>query len=270
MVGRDKRSNQKFLRGGYKQYRSPLVFNNQKNKPKREWSFPKINLKYYFYLVVILLALFFIFFSGKFAIKDVLVEGSHLVPTEKIASYVEKNSNILLFSSSKIRNQILSENKEIKEVEIIRGIPDAVKIVVLEHDNKMIWQTGGNRYLVSIQGVVTRKINEGETFNYPTVSDSKNIPVNLGDHLISPNFIAFVNNVYDKFFETTNIKPTNFDVAETTFDLNLHTEAGFFVKLNTMRSSIKQLENLKKVLVEKRGDIHEYVDLRIDGWAYIK
>jgi hypothetical protein len=37
-----------------------------------------------------------------------------------------------------------------------------------------------------------------------------------------------------------------------------------------MRSSGKQLENLKKVLVEKRPDIKEYIDLRIDGWAYYK
>ena len=68
----------------------------------------------------------------------------------------------------------------------------------------------------------------------------------------------------------TNIKPTHFEVVETTFDVNLHTEAGFYVKFNTMRASAKQLDNLKKVLVKKREEVHEYVDLRIDGWAYYK
>jgi len=37
-----------------------------------------------------------------------------------------------------------------------------------------------------------------------------------------------------------------------------------------MRSSAKQLNNLKEVLVQKRNDIKEYIDLRIDGWAYYK
>ena len=115
-----------------------------------------------------------------------------------------------------------------------------------------------------------KKLEETETYTSPLISDSKNLPVSLGASIVSPNFIAFVTNINDKFFETTNIKPTYFEIPQTTFDLYLYTEAGFYVKFNTMRSSSKQLENLKKVLVEKRDGVKEYVDLRIDGWAYYK
>lgn len=270
ILNRKNKTNKNYLRGGYKQYRTPSVFVAKKPKQKYELKLPKINYKIIFYIALFLIALYFIFFSGKFTIKEVMVEGNKLVLSENMSSYVKKGSNIIFLNSADLRKIILAENPQIKDVQVIRGIPDAVKIIVLEHENKIIWQTGGAKYLLSTQGEVTKKIEEGEVFDYPLVNDSKNIPVNLGTNIVSPNFIAFMININQNFFEATNIKPTYFEIPQTTFDLYLYTEAGFYVKFNSMRSSTKQLENLKKVLVEKRSDVHEYVDLRIDGWAYYK
>jgi hypothetical protein len=104
----------------------------------------------------------------------------------------------------------------------------------------------------------------------PKVIDKKNFSVSPGKKLVSPNFIAFIVNINQGFFNAVNIKPLDFEVDETTFDVVLRTEAGFYVKLNSLRSSKKQLENLKLVLVNKRPEIKEYVDIRIDGWAYYK
>jgi hypothetical protein len=267
---RKRKNNKNFLQGGYKQYRNPSVFGGKEPKPKKEFKVPKVNFKIVIYLILFLIAIYFILFSNKFAVKEVIIEGNKLVSADAISPYVNKGSNILFINTTKLRKKILSENAQIKDVQIIRGIPDAVKIVVLEHENKIIWQTNGAKYLVSTQGEITKKIEEGETFDYPVVNDSKNIPVTTGVNIVSPNFIAFVVNIYNNFFEATNIKPTYFEVPQTTFDVYLYTEAGFYIKFNSMRSSAIQLENLKKVLVDKRPDIKEYVDLRIDGWAYYK
>lgn len=270
MLNRKPKNNKNFSRGGYKQYRSPSVFVGKTPKTTKDFQIPKINRRLVAYTAVVIVIIYYIFFSGKFVVKEVIVEGNALVSIEKILPYAHKGSNILFLNSSTLKKQILNENSEIKDVQIIRGIPDAMKIVVQEHENKIIWQTGGAKYLISAQGEVTKKVEDNETFDYPVVNDSKNFPVSLGENIVSPNFIAFIINIYDKFFEATNIKPTYFEVPQTTFDLHLYTEAGFYVKFNSMRSSSKQLENLKKVLVEKRNDVHEYVDLRIDGWAYYK
>lgn len=265
-----RKTNQILSRGGYRQYKTPSVFVGKSPKPKKEFKTPKVNFKLLMYVVLVIVALYYIFLSGKFQIKEVIVEGNNLITSDSLSLYAHKGSNILFINSSNIRKQILTENPQIQDVQIIRGIPDAVKIVVLENENKIMWQTGGIKYLVSTQGGITKKVEEGETFSFPLISDSKNLPVALGQNIVSPNFIAFILNINDKFFEATNIKPTYFEVPQTTFDVYLYTEAGFFVKFNSMRSSSKQLENLKKVLVEKRGDVTQYVDLRIDGWAYYK
>lgn len=256
--------------GGYKKFRSPAIFSGGKVKEKKQIKIPKISYKLVLLLIVIALVLYYMFASGNFIISEVMVKGNNMISTEAIASEIPKGKNIFLLSSNTIEKKIKAANPEIQTVQVIKGIPNAIKVVVFEHDCKMIWQSGEKSYLISTQGMVAKEIKEGETYNYPKVIDKKGISVEIGSGLLSPNFIAFINNIHSQFKEATNISPLHFEVEETTFDVNLFTEAGFYVKLNTMRSSAKQLENLKKVLVEKRNDVHEYVDLRIDGWAYYK
>ena len=258
------------LNGGYRKYRRPSIFRGQELKPKKEFKLPKITFKVLFWIVVFSAIVYYLFFSGKFQIADVMVEGNKMVSADKIASVVSKNKNILLFGSKKTKQRILQDNPEIKNVEIYRGLPNAVKIVVLEHEGKMLWQSGDSTYLISTQGAVAKKLEANDSFNLPKVVDKRYLPFQVGSNLLSSNFVAFINNVNDQFFNVTNIKPTYFEVDETTFDVNLYTEAGFYVKLNSLRSSSKQLDNLKMVLVARRDAIKEYVDLRIDGWAYYK
>jgi len=257
--------------GGYQQYRRPLTFGPKKEKKERKQiQLPKLPFKTILYVILALAAIYFVFISGKFKIKEVIIEGNNTIAPEVIESYTPTNTNIVFFSIKKTKEKILTEHTEINNVFIYKGLPDTIKIVIVEHENKIIWQTGGKSYLVSTQGIVSKEISTLDGITMPVIVDSKNLPLSLGKGLVSPSFVAFVLNINEKFFESTNIKPKNFEVGETTFDLNLYTEAGFYVKFNTLRSSAKQLDNLKKVLVEKRQDIKEYVDLRVDGWAYYK
>lgn len=266
------KSRQSF-RGGYNRYRSPADYKISK---KREFSLSwikgisKINFRKLFLALVVALLIYASFFSDYFGIKEVIVEGNHLVSADKIKEEIPLGKNIFFLNAKETKGNILADNNEIQDVQIYRGIPNAIKVVVLERENKLVWKTGADRYLLSTQGTITRKLNQDETSAFPEVTDSRNFPVTSGQAVASSHFVAFVQNINDNFFTVTNIKPTTYEVGETTFDLIAHTEAGFYVKLDTTRSSAKQLDDLKKVLVAKRPDIKEYVDLRIDGWAYYK
>lgn len=258
-------------RGGYQRYRSPSVFNDrQSGKRHKSTHLPKWFQKILVLAILVIGIMYTLFYSKLFNVTDIFVEGNSLASTDLIKSKIPGNLNTLKLNEKEISDRILRELPEIKSVQIYRGIPNAIKIVVLEREGKIIWQTNGQKYLVSIQGEVSRQINEGEQFNLPIVNDSKNLAVTPGQTLVSANFVAFVTNIYDNFFIETNIKPTYFEIQDTTFDVNLYTEAGFYVKFNSVRSSKKQLENLRLVLAQKRQDIKEYIDLRIDGWAYYK
>lgn len=251
-------------------YRSPKIFNDSRKNDKPKFKLSSINFRLIFGIATVVSLVYYFFFSPQFKIKDIIVEGASVVNKSEVVAALPQGENIFLFNSEKNKDILLDKFPEIKQVEIYRGIPDALKIVVLEREGKILWASGSDKYLISVDGDVAKKLTETDNFNLPLVSDTKNLPVKTGSPLVSPNFVAFITNIYSTFYQETNIKPQNFEVTETTFDVNLKTEAGFYVKLNSLRSSQKQLDNLKLVLAEKRQDIHEYVDLRIDGWAYYK
>jgi len=276
-----KKNQNSFSTGGYKKYRKPALFGSgktlkeiaerQQSAPKKDILKPFLsNFKLFITIVGAIFFVWLLFFSNYFAIKDVFVEGNNLTMAEEISSYAPKGHNIFFLNIKSTKTRMLQEHAELKDVLIYKGLPNAIKFVVLEEDPKIIWQTGSDRFLVSSQGKIAGKVTEGQFSDLPTVFDKKNIPVSPGEHLISPNFLAFVKNINDNFFDKTGIKLTNFEIDETTFDVNARTEAGFYVKFSSIRSSNKQLEDLKMVLAAHRQDIREYVDLRIDGWGYYK
>lgn len=255
-------------RANLARYRSQKFFSGSKIQEEKKR--PKWLYKIIIYIILITIIAFFLFFSDYFRVKEVIIEGNNLVLKERIEALIPINSNIFRLSIVRIKNDLTRNIPEVQTAQIYRGIPNAIKIVVIERQGKFVWQSGTDSYLISDQGEVMRKIIGDEGKDLPRVIDKRNLPVTLGSQLVSPNFVAFILNVYSNFFQTVNIKPLDFEVDETTFDVILHTDASFYVKLNSLRSSKKQLDNLKLVLVNKRADIHEYVDIRIDGWAYYK
>ncbi|MDO8443980.1 MAG: FtsQ-type POTRA domain-containing protein [bacterium] len=253
-----------------RKYRSPAIYNPTGRSEKKKIKASPFLIRLAFFAVFLFGVIYYLFFSSQFQITEVIVEGNSLVSKEDIINVLPQQQNIFLFKINQDREIILSKFPEISQVEIYRGIPDAIKIVVLERENKIVWQTNNEMYFVSTEGDTTRKISQSEAGNLPVVSDTKNLAVKPGSRLVSPNFVAFITNIYSAFQSEDNIKPVNFEVTETTFNVNLKTDAGFYIKLNSLRSSQKQLSDLKLILAEHRPDIHEYVDLRIDGWAYYK
>ena len=255
----------------YRKYRAPAVFNVVKPKETKEIKIPKAVWKYLFLLAIIIGIIYFFYYSSYFKINDVIIEGNSLVATADIEQLVSSGENIFQFNAKNTRNEILQKFPEISDVEIFRGLPNAIKIVVLERDRKMVWQSGGINYLVSGEGIATKIVtNPADAKDLPTVIDKQNLPVVQGTMLASPAFVEFINEVNKDFFNTVNIHPTHFEITETTFTVNLYTDAGFYVKLNSLRSAAKQLSDLKAILVAHRPDVHEYVDLRVDGWGYYK
>lgn len=223
-----------------------------------------------FILILLIFAAYFIFYSPFFRIREIIVEGNQLVPTENISGPVKIGGNIFRFSIPEAKTAIINANPLIADLAIYRGIPNALKIIVLERKPMIVWQTGGKYYLVDDAGVVDKEISVTDNPELIRIVDQKNLAIKVGDKIVSPTFIAFIKNINDNFFTTTNIKLSGFQVPETTFDLYVYTEAGFYVKFDSTRPADIQLQNLKNILAAYRDGIHEYIDVRINGWAYYK
>lgn len=253
-------------------FTQPMIFNQGREREPKKTVNALPFFKIIFFVVSSGFLVFVVFFSSVFSIQDIIIEGNSLVETERVEAKITKNQNIILFNRDKVRQDILSSIPEIQDVQIYRGIPNALKIVILEHNQSIVWASNGKFFLVSSEGYAYRDITDkiSDYSGLPRVIDETNMEVLQGEKVVNQSFVAFIQNISDKFFELTNIEPDYFSIKETTFDVNLKTKAGFVVKLDSLRSSKKQLEDLKRILVEKRDQITEYIDLRINGWAYLK
>jgi len=223
-------------------------------------------------LIVLLIGILFYFFSYShyFGISEIINEGNKLVLSEEIAKKVSRGENIFRFNITKAKTEIIQTSPIIEDIAIYRGIPNTIKIMILERDPVLVWQSGGKFYLIDGAGVIDKEVNQNEFSELIHLSDQKNIPVKIGDQVISSEFIKFITDINNNFFQYCNIKVSGFQLQETTFDLYVFTEAGFYVKFDTTRPYDKQLTDLKNTIINYRENIREYVDVRINGWVYYK
>ena len=253
-------------------FNQPKIFSQKKEREQKRSYNPLPLLRFLLILITLCLLTYFLLFSSFFKVNVVIIEGNKLVEKDRIEKLVSKGENIFLLNKNELIQEIIGNIPEVNDIQIYKGIPNALKVVVLEHNQSIIWKSDGKSYLISSEGYAYRDVTDkiGDYSTLPRVEDNSNIKVVEGQKIVSPNFVAFIQNIYSVFFTTVNIEPDYFTIKETTFDVDLKTKAGFTVKFDSLRSSKKQLDDLKKVLVEKRDQINEYVDLRIDGWAYYK
>jgi cell division septal protein FtsQ len=242
----------------------PKVFSPPKELEKK--SFPKF-LK--ILIVLIIIAGFFgyiFFYSSFFKIKNIVIDS---LPQDTVA-FVDKfkGQNIFFIDREEIKNEINSKFPEIENIKIIRGLPDTLKISVIQGLPKLIWKTEQRLFLVDGDGVIFKEV-QGQS-DLPIVSDNKDLPVDLGSQVASANFIDFIVTLATKFNQTTGFQIVNFEVNETIFQVDALTDQGWKVKFDTTRSADEQLSDLEKFLAEHKNDVHQYADVRVEGRVYYK
>lgn len=253
-------------------YRNPKVFNKRYQRPSEapKFHFTRKGIENTLIILGVLVLVYFIFYSKYFKIKDVIVEGNQTILTDDLISSVPVGANLLTLRTGPIKNDLKNKYPQIKDIAFFKGIPDAIKIQIVEREATLIWQTSGHRYLVDPEGVVNRQLSSEEVTSLPIVSDSRNRLVQANDYLVTADFINFVTYMNTNFFEVTNIKLTSMSIDETTYDLVATTDANIKIFFDTTKNPTNQLENLKKILVNYRDKITEYIDLRVEGWGYYK
>lgn len=255
----------------YRKKNPSLYYNARTYSQPRE-----INFKLYINILKILIPttvlVYVTFFSNIFSIKEVIVSGNSSIPSEEITKYSPLGNNILFEKTIQMEDNILKNIPEINNVKIYKGIPNALKIIVEENSPVMIWVSESKKYLINDSGYAYKGISDSDTIpeNLPVVYDNKNVKFTIPCRITTQKYVTFVNFINDNIKNETNIDPDTFFVEETTVDLNLKTKNGYFIKFDTLRSPEQQIKNLKLVLIDKKNDIKEYVDLRVNGWAYYK
>ena len=141
-----------------KEYK-PNSVNNEKNIYAKKLS--NILKKLMIIVLIIGIAVVFIFASGAFNISEILVEGNINISDEQIISFssIEKGTNLFAISKRKIKNQ-LKENSYIDDVEIKQVFPNKIKLIIEERKIDYALQLANSYVYIDRQGYVLEISNE--------------------------------------------------------------------------------------------------------------
>ncbi len=224
-------------------------------------------------LVVVGSALAWVAFgSEQFLVRSVIVTGT---VNEGVSHALEalKGKNILLLTTGGLERSLPKSQSSIASIHIVKGLPDTLRVNVTVRTPLVRWQTKDQTVLLDQGGVpftLEPPPPSSVTDSLPLVRDAHDQPVTLGMPLVAPGFVQFVADLQRSFRDRINLDLTNLSVGETTRELEGITSSHLKLTFDTTRTLDPQLKTLAAVLATYGSNIHESIDLRVEGRAFYK
>ncbi|MFA5358525.1 MAG: hypothetical protein WC310_01730 [Patescibacteria group bacterium] len=263
-------------------------------------------------LIVLSFIFYFLFWSGAFKINNIKINGVSAIDPAKIESIVRNQmeqrswlllsqSNLFFFDSetaeSKIRNAFVLESVQIKKRPL-----KTLRVEIKEKSTQITWISDNKYYYLDPNGIAIQEIlvanvtlvegsgevsqneettNGGQSLidlsalnqDLPQVYDLTNARVEIGENILKPEIISFIQRLKDKFSSRSDIKIKYYQVPELQgSEVRVITDRGFDVYFNTSDDLDRQLANLNLIMKEKMRDNKKinYIDLRFGEKVYIK
>jgi hypothetical protein len=247
-------------------FRRPEIINKTKREQvKRQYNFKP--LKTIFYLIIFAACLYVVFFSNIFRIKQVEVEG---VKSLEISDYIKQNlmgKNILLLQTGRFLRKTEKNFPILSELNMVRGLPGTVKVFLAERSQSMVMCNADSCYEIDNKGYAYQKTVKPR--DKVVLVDEKNIAIKEGDRVLSDSFIYFFLSAVDEL-KGLGLSIASAKMDETTFKISFVTSEGWSIITDSSYSLKNQMSAVKQILEKNRPDIHEYIDVRVEGVAYLK
>jgi cell division septal protein FtsQ len=176
--------------------------------------------------------------------------------------------NLLTINPSSLQSDLQQENPSIKTVDVRRQWLHGLVVTVTINNPGLGWSSNNERYLLDMDGTVIGPLPTGSTL--AVVTDDSNLPVSVGEQVVPPDFITFVQQLVPQL-TAMGIGTQGLDVVQTTYDLTVTTNKGYKLIFDTTREASAEISDLKAVeavLVSQNKTPSQYIDLRIAGKAY--
>lgn len=146
--------------------------------------------------------------------------------------------------------------------------PPSLVVTAIDRTAVIGWQTGGQFFGIDQKGVVTGYLSPQS--GLPQLVDQTNLPVAPGDTIAREEFVKFVIILYRRLPEATGLSIERGRVAETTNELIIDTNRGYFLRFDTTLDIELQLSNLNALIKGAGVSPKEYIDLRLPHKAYYR
>lgn len=182
-----------------------------------------------------------------------------------------KNNNYFLFDSQPMKD-ILMVEYNLDDVIITKKFPDTINIAVHEKISNFIWQKDDTLYLLDTNGALNRQIRDIDD-KYLILRDLRS-SVPSQDEKFSSEEIDIIHQIYLQWFELVGSKAklVRIDIDDDWHLVELHTEVGYYVKLDASEDITEQLDNLNKILFAGNitGVDIDYIDIRFGDKVFFK
>ena len=235
------------------------------------------------FLVFIVSIFYFLFFSELFQVEKIIVTGEEKVAKENLELLVEKKlekkilffktKSIFLVNLNEVKKDILNNFPYIAEVEVSRGFPDALNIIIVERFGLTVWCQAEQCFSVDNEGVIFEEIFDIDPKAFQIKNLAQVSELKLGDKVIEKEKLNQILDIKSKLRDNLKISLTAVTTVSET-RLNIKTSEGWEIYFNPQGQLEWQLTKLEAVLEEEilpenRKNL-EYVDLRFGNLAPYK
>lgn len=233
----------------------------------------------FIFLIFVILFLYIVFLSPAFKIKEIKVEGVD----EKIASLMKDKikqglltsffqKNILFLNSQAVKDLVKDNFVLVKDLRVRKNYPDTLKLEIEGWSPKIIWQTQNKKYFIDSDGIAFEEALK-ESPGIPLVADTKNLPVNVGDKIVTKKFVDLASQIAKELPIRTGLRIMEIQVVDITSEVHVRTDQGWWIYFDASLSFENQVERLNLALneIKKRGQyIREYINLTIPNKIFYK
>ena len=234
------------------------------------------------------LFVYFLFFSGFFALKKIVVSGNIKISQENVLIEVQKetqikkfqmiDNNLLLLDLGIIEKNILSSFPLISNVKIIRKFPNTINVLIDERVGVTIFcglfdeENLEECFVLDDGGIIFEEFSE-ETPSLPIIKNiSSKEDLFLGNKIIEEELLSTVLEFY-LGMKNLDIQLREFLVISEN-RINAITKEGWEIYFNPKESTEWQLTKLAAVLSEgvslEGREKLEYIELRFGNTAPFK
>jgi|GEM_PF-3481491 len=257
----------------------PRIYGNLQ-KTHRDWRPFWRGLVRIFWGMAAVALLYVLFFGPAFRVRTVEVQGVTLSNQEFITKTVPLGGSIWRLPQAQITAAIIN-NQPVDSVDISRGLPSTVEVVVHEREPIVAWVSAGTTTLLDASGIAFLQYPNAQLPDsstklgakiaiLPHVVDTQNLPVKVNTQVAGASFVLFTKDTLANFH--TYLSSYVWDHAEvgaTLYDITFVSKTGLHVEMNTLADSGIQSRNLARLLEENKAQPNATIDLRIDRWAYV-
>lgn len=225
-------------------------------------------LKRFVVIALALAVLMWLLFFGRLSTK-IEYNGEYQGDVQATAEHFfeQTSSWRLSFEAESLERYMLRE-LPLFESFSIRTSPFSKRVIVEGKikPSAVLWQSAGRTYGLDADGfVVSDAVEMSE--NLPIVFDGAQLQYEVGQRLVTRDFIAFVVSLRRIEASFKKLGITDYKAEGSIQSLTLATSKGFDIRLSTEIKPSAQLETAQDLLGEGVAP-QEYIDTRIAGRAY--